>query len=462
MKLKRFGGKNQELEKLVPKVGEKAPRRWYPILLIVICIKLILYAAVSMRAVPKTIHIIFSQFPAIKNQAIPSYKSVTRWLTQVGLCKLNRIKQQAKDWALIIDHSVQIGTDKLLVILGLRLSKLPKRALTLEDVEVITMKIHKSSGEKSIYEALDNAEKKVGKVAMVCGDDGPDIRKGTALFCKNHKAGRVFDITHKIGVFLKRFLEKDLKWREFTRMAAETKKKMQQTKGAHFAPPNQRAKSRFLNIEVLVSWAVDIVVALQNTKSPDGPLLEEHCGWVREYSELIEQLKQMVLISQKTRHHIREEGISAETGSRIEELLEESMALLNFNKKACEYAGMLIDFCHKQSKMIPAGEVWLGSSEVIESLFGKLKNLERDQSKAGFTALVLGAAACVGKTDIKTVSTALEKVKQVDVNDWIRKQIGQTLLSKKRNLLGKWRRKTNSKKIIQEQARFSLTNAVGF
>ena len=102
----------------------KAPHLWYPTFMIVMCIRLILQAAISFRAVPKAIHIAFSHFVAVKQQAIPSYKSVVRWLAQVGLYKLKGPKEQADDWALIIDNSVQIGPHKLLVILGTRLGKL--------------------------------------------------------------------------------------------------------------------------------------------------------------------------------------------------------------------------------------------------------------------------------------------------------------------------------------------------
>ena len=233
-------------------MGEKAPRRWYPILMIVMCIKLVLQAAVSFRAAPKAIHITFSQFAAVKNQAIPTYKSISRWLTQIGLYKLNCLKEQANDWALIIDNSVQIGSQKFLVILGIRLSKLQGKALTFEDMETLIMEIHERSDAKSVCKALERAQKRVGKVAMVCADDGPDLRGGVVLFCKKHNVGRVFDTIHKIGTFLKKLLGKDQEWLAFTSAAAGAKMKMQQTQAAHLAPPNQRTKSRFLNIEILV------------------------------------------------------------------------------------------------------------------------------------------------------------------------------------------------------------------
>lgn len=462
MKSRRCGEKNRELENLIPQMGEKAPRRWYPILMIVMCIKLVLEAAVSFRAASKSIHIAFSQFTAVKNQTIPTYKSISRWLTQVGLYKLRRLKEQANDWALIIDNSVQLGSHKLLVILGVRLSKLQGKALTFEDMEMLAMEVHEKSDAKTVSKALEGAQTKVGKVAMVCADDGPDLRGGIVGFCEKYNVGRVFDIIHKIGTFLKKLLEKDPEWQAFVFAAAEAKRKMQQTQAAHLAPPNQRTKSRFLNIEILVHWGIDIIMALERPKHPDKTLLEKYCGWIRQHEKLLERLKQMALISQKVRRHIREHGICTTTGDQIETVLEKAMELSNFNEQACEYAGMLIDFVHEQSKVVPMGQIWVGSSEIIESLFGKLKSLEQDQSKGGLTSLVLGAAACVGKVDAEIVGAAMRQVSTADVDAWTKEQMGSTLLSKRRKALGSWRKKVRPKNIVHEPAGISLMDVAGF
>lgn len=154
--------------------------------MIIMCIRLVLQAAISFRAAPKAIYIAFSQFVAEKNQPIPSHKGVSRWLTQIGLYKLNSPKEQANDWALIVDNSVQIGTKKCLVVLGVRLSKFQGKALTFEDMEMLVIELDDKSNAKIICQALEKAQKKVGKAAMVCADDGPDLRGGVVLFCKKH------------------------------------------------------------------------------------------------------------------------------------------------------------------------------------------------------------------------------------------------------------------------------------
>lgn len=443
-------------------MGEKAPRRWYPILMIIMCIRLVLQAAISFRAAPKAIHIAFSQFAVVKDQPIPTYKSIARWLTQIGLYKLNCPKEQANDWALIVDNSIQIGTQKCLVVLGIRLSKLKGKALTFEDMEMLIMELHNKSNAKIVCKALEKARKRVGKVAMICADDGPDLRGGIVQFCRDYGAGRVFDVTHKIGTFIKKILEKDPEWRAFSSGAAEAKKKMQQTRAAHLVPPNQRTKSRFLNIEILVHWGIDVINALETPNHPDKELLEQYCGWIRQHTELIKRLNQFDLINQNTRKHIREHGICTTTGDQVEAMLEAAMKPLQFNMEACEYAGKLIDFFHEQSKIVPEGHVWIGSSEIIESLFGKLKCLEHDQSKGGFTSLVLGVAACVGKIDVDVVREAMIRVKTTDVDAWANEQIGSTLISKRKRALGGWRKRKQPKEIVHELAGIILGEAVGF
>jgi hypothetical protein len=297
---------------------------------------------------------------------------------------------------------------------------------------------------------------------MVCADDGPDLRSGIKLFCKKHKVGRVFDTIHKIGTFLKRTLEKDPKWQAFVSAAAVAKKKMQQTSAVHLAPPSQRTKSRFLNIEILTHWAVDALIALEDPQHSDKELLEKYCGWLFDYKELIECLKQLDVISKHVRKHIRENGLSLTTGQQVELLLQEAMRSMPFNLNACQYAGRLIDFFREHSKIVPLNQIWIGSSEIIESLFGKLKCLEQNHHKGGFTSLVLGMAACVGNLNHSVVHEAIVMTKTKDVEAWTKEQIGKTLLSKRREAFGGWRKRRKVKEGMQESAGVYLEKLVGF
>ena len=309
-------------------------------------------------------------------------------------------------------------------------------------MEPISIEVHKETGSETLLLALERAKNKVGNVLMVCADDGPDLRGGIERFCEKYKIGRTFDIVHKAATYLKKLLNNLDPWVNFTTKASESKKKMQQSEAAHLAPPNQRTKSRFMNIEILVNWAIDALKIAETIGHKDRDLLLQYCPWILETRVFIEFTKELVLITQTARQYIRENGLHSNASQELEELLD---TLPIQDMRAAEYAGQLIDFVQEESLKVPKGQVWIGSSEIIESLFGKVKHLEQDQSKGGFTSLILGAAACVGKTDPQIIAEALQTIKIKDVDAWVKKWIGTTLTSKRRMAFGSWRTKRKKK-----------------
>jgi len=56
--------------------------------------------------------------------------------------------------------------------------------------------------------------------------------------------------------------------------------------------------------------------------------------------------------------------------------------------KAKEFATQILNFIKEQQKVCNENERLLHSSQLIESLFGKLKSLEKEQSKSSFTNLI--------------------------------------------------------------------------
>jgi len=67
-------------------------------------------------------------------------------MLKLGYYNLTKKQIIANDWIYIIDHSIQLGKEKLLLILGIRAKDLPKdRALKYEDTEIIDLQPVKTS-----------------------------------------------------------------------------------------------------------------------------------------------------------------------------------------------------------------------------------------------------------------------------------------------------------------------------
>jgi hypothetical protein len=161
-------------------------------------ISLVLFGAVGLRGASLAMEITMKIFDL--NIQTPSWYSGRLWLMRLGYFKLNRQKKIADDWIWIVDHSVQIGSEKCFVILGVRLSDLPiDRALRYEDVEPIELvPVTKSNGD-IVYEQLKASAEKTGIPREIIADKGSDIKSGIERFCKEHKTCYVYDIKHALA-----------------------------------------------------------------------------------------------------------------------------------------------------------------------------------------------------------------------------------------------------------------------
>jgi hypothetical protein len=188
----------------------------------------------------------------------PSWWAGRLWLLRLGYYKLTRPKEQAEDWGWIVDHTVQIGVEKCFVILGVRLSALPNpaRCLSHEEVEPIALCPVRHSNGEVVYHQLEDSREKTGIPREILGDQGSDLKAGVERFCRHHpQTSSIYDIKHKTAVVVEHELEEDPCWREFTHLAAQTKQRVQQTALAFLAPPNQRTKARYMNLESLSTQA---------------------------------------------------------------------------------------------------------------------------------------------------------------------------------------------------------------
>ena len=100
------------------------------------------------------------------NFPVPHCTTVRLWLLRLGYHKLHRPKEQASDWVWIIDHSNQIGKEKCLVILGVRVSQLPppgeEYPLRLAQMEPIELEPVTVSDKEVVYRQLEANVAKTG------------------------------------------------------------------------------------------------------------------------------------------------------------------------------------------------------------------------------------------------------------------------------------------------------------
>jgi len=120
------------------------PRRWL--------VSLVLSAATSVRGASRVLALSLSLVQ--RPWAVPSWCTGRLWRLRLGYDKLTRPKQQAADGVWIVAHTRQLGAEKSLVILGIRLRALPPpgQCRHHEDVEPVSLFPVKKSNGAVVYQ----------------------------------------------------------------------------------------------------------------------------------------------------------------------------------------------------------------------------------------------------------------------------------------------------------------------
>jgi hypothetical protein len=368
--------------------------------------------------------------------ASPHATTVRWWLLRLGYYQVHREKEQANDWVWFIDHSNQIGKEKFLAVLGIRLSQLPSagQALRLCDMQVIDLQPVTISDKQVVYQQLQANVAKTGVPRAILHDWGGDLAGGTALFREAHPDTlELYDVAHKAACLLKAILQHDERFRQFGAQVGRTKCQLQQTELSFLVPPKPREKARYMNLESLIHWGrqtLTIVDAPPESvlKHATAARLDEKLGWLRDYRDALDEWSEVQEVIRITIELVRREGLCHDTEPR----LSQRLSPMSLGATAAGLRTQLLAFVHDQASKARPDERLPGSSEILESCFGKYKSLERDQVHGGLTSLLLAFGACVSKITTETVHAALTQCKTKDVIEWTREKLGATHGSKRR------------------------------
>lgn len=352
---------------------------------------------------------------------VPSHNTVLLWFKKIGYYKLTQAKEIAKDWILIIDESIQFGNEKLLVIYGIMESNLPvDRAIRFTDLVPLLIKVSTNWNGETIKEEILALKNKIGEVIYAVCDHGSDIKKALRLANIKH----IHDITHHAALILKKIYLNNEEFLELTKTMAEMRGKKIQTSLAHICPPNQRAKSRFQNIHVISKWGMNCFKILKGKKSKE----KDELMWIKKYKNIIIEMDSITKLLGKIFHVVKNKGLNESTIKECKVILKKSKG-----KNGKIFRAQMIEYFKTYAATVKVKENLLCSSDIIESSFGKMKNIVSQNKMAGITDLSLCMSSFTCNLSNQFIKEALENTTVENVNQWAADNIGLTLF-KKRNL----------------------------
>jgi hypothetical protein len=355
---------------------------------------------------------------------------------KIGLYKLKRPKHSSQGWFWIIDTTIQMGSQKCVLVLGIKRQYCTENFCpTFSQVEPLVLKPLESCPGEMIRDILEEASIKTGRPAAIISDAGSELKKGIRLFSENSDVVHLFDISHKVNTCLKAELSADVIWKEFKETAGESVQHLKLSPVSHLAPPRQRTKERMHSAFPLIHWGLRLSAYINSEGFLQLPITSKSkITWIRKYQIPLETHASLMKIGEKALQLVHQKGYYRWIEDDFIALTEE---FCKVDTRCIDFRAKIAEILRTEGRKVPDGQHYLGSSEVIESIFGKFKAREDHHSSSGLTSLVLAIPALAGEIDETEVYQAMNNVSTSEVENWIEQNMGETFLSKRRSALAK-------------------------
>jgi hypothetical protein len=225
-----------------PPVG----RHGYGARMIVLCLMLV--RVIGFRSTAKVLQIMF-QWLGVK-QKIPHFTTMIGWMKRWGVAVQQEGLEKADDWIWKVDHSNQIGQEKVLVVLGVRASKLSAEApLRHEDLHVIAVRPSKACKREDVAAVYKELAETYGAPRELISDQAVELQE-SAECLKAFREDIVIlqDFKHKAANLLEAAVGKSQGFASFLTHVGTTRSAIPQTEFAHLTPPVLKSKARFMNL----------------------------------------------------------------------------------------------------------------------------------------------------------------------------------------------------------------------
>ncbi len=388
----------------------------YPAQIILLAVFMVVHAGASLRCAAATVEFYakLMGWPPRK----PSPASVRGWVLKCGYHSLTYARNLQGDYMAIIDESIQIGGEKLLLLLGVKLGPsgyTHSAALTTGDVEVLGMEVQPSWNGEMVAHFISHRLKsypKLNLLYVVCD-------QGTTLLAALRRLHFTFvsDCSHVMMNAAKALFGQDAKLSGFCQRIGTIRRQLALTKWSFLLPPTLRDKDRFLRIFTLCKW-VDRMDQYWDKLDSSGRV---KISFYRRYGTLLNRLRQVRDLITITAGVLKKEGLSEQSHEKWEGLVNDYLATQAvITHKAKQFIKLMKNYFAQHAGLYKDGKQLACCSDIIESTFGRYKN------KGGMKVIsadVLGIALYNRELTMDFVTDSMLAVRLQAVEEWSKKNI---------------------------------------
>ena len=366
-------------------------------------------------------------------ESIPSPVSIKNWVEKSGYSIYRETAySDSQPYAQIIDESMMIGSQRLMLSLGIDAQKTGDKALRFEDVKILDISVSPVWTAEKTGEVLEKVSSANGSPPKYLISDNASILTKAA---RDKAMTRLPDVGHTMALFVEQVYKKDENFKSFCKEIAEVKFREIMRATAYLLPPKQRSIARFMNLSITVEWADKMLHSLPRLTAEEQKVF----GFIKRYPIIINELKGLFEQINGISEKLKKEGLSYKSADK---LMKEIKIL---RASSSSRPRQVLDACTKYLKELRAklpdeNTVWHVSSDILESMFGYTKIRKSPNPLNGVTTQIF-ILPVLTKKDSRTgfvdidFKRALESVFLRDLNDWRIQNLTENLVVKRTKIL---------------------------
>lgn len=340
----------------------------FPIELIALAVFIVVHGNGSLRCAAKTVGFVARLLGW--SYPVPSHSSVRRWILRLGLAQLEQTANLTGEYIGLLDESIQIGGEKLLLLLGLKVDHDQPRGQPLEmkDVCVLGMEVQSSwTGVRVAQFLLRFLRRAPGIRLRYCiTDGGTNLNKALRL-CGIPAVG---DCTHVMMNAVKKTLSNHVGLQTLAREMGQFRRQALLSAIGYLAPPTLRDKDRFLRLFTILPWLERIEL--------HWATLSEHVRQrlafindIKAHRASMTQLKKLVELSANI---LKSAGLSEASHRTWEKAVAGFATKHALSEEAQSFIEQLRAYFGKHEGLVERYGRLVCCTDIEESTFGRYKN----------------------------------------------------------------------------------------
>lgn len=326
---------------------------------------------------------------------------------------------------------LEVFSEKLLLALAIP-SEHQDLPVKHEDVTVLNMTVGANFKGEDIENKISEVTISAGSEPQyVISDNAHNLVRGILDSGNVHYA----DISHSMGVILKKVYEKQPDFVELTTLLGKKRLQYHLTNKAYLLPPNMRTIARFMNMSEWVIWG-NFMLACYN-KLPKE--MQEAYAFINDYESLLQELMDALDAIRHIEHICKNKGFSCKTSKECQSYIVAHVIGNAYPRQAHLGLKMLEYFRKEEAQLTEDMNICI-SSDIIESTFGIYKSKKSPNKLYGITPFALMIPLypkVVNESVTKTFNfkERLVNVKLKDIDAWTTEHLSKNWVTERTKTL---------------------------